>query len=53
MRLAELLLVAALVPVLATVFGISSALQVSAAAYLLAIPCFIVLIQSGIRSPEA
>jgi hypothetical protein len=43
---------AALVPVLATVFGISSVLQVSAAAYLLAIPCFFVLTKSGMPSPE-
>ena len=44
---------AALVPVLATAFGISSVLQVSAAAYLLAIPCFLVLTKTGIRNPEA
>ena len=44
---------AALVPVLATAFGISSVLQMSAAAYLLAIPCFFMLIKSGHRSTEA
>ena len=44
---------AVLVPVLATTFGISSVLQVSAAAYLLAIPCFFMLTQSGLRSTEA
>ena len=43
---------AALVPVLATTFGIGSVLQVSAAAYLLAIPCFFVLTKSGMPSPE-
>ena len=31
---------AAAVPVLATAFGLASVLQVSAAAYLLALPCF-------------
>ena len=44
---------AALVPVLATVFGISSVLQVSAFAYLLAIPCFLVLTKSGLKTVEA
>jgi hypothetical protein len=44
---------AALVPVLATAFGISSVLQVSAFAYLLAIPCFLVLTKNGIQNDEA
>ncbi len=44
---------AALVPVLATAFGISSVFQASAAAYLLAIPCFLVLTKTGMRSTEA
>ncbi len=44
---------AALVPVLATSFGISSVLQVSAAAYLLAIPCFLALAKGGFQNGEA
>ena len=44
---------AALVPVLATSFGISSVLQVSAIAYIVAIPCFFVLTQPGPQNLEA
>ena len=44
---------AALVPVLATGFGIGSVLQVSAAAYFLAIPCFLMLTKTGLRTTEA
>ena len=44
---------AALVPVLATSFGISSALQASAVAYLVAIPCFFMLTQPGTQRLEA
>lgn len=43
---------AALVPVLATSFGISKVLQVSAACYLVAIPCFFLLLKPGIRTLE-
>ncbi|MEO9167864.1 MAG: hypothetical protein ABI230_05630, partial [Aestuariivirga sp.] len=44
---------AALVPVLATAFGISSVLQASAFAYLVAIPCFLMLTKNGIQNGEA